>query len=102
MKKVPLHSLPAKTVLYGGFFFLFSFFVSKHRFPSFPATQVQTLSCFAVSPDSCRGKQETYQRIPGSGAQADAVVADAQAADSVVVPNERADTLAAQHIPHLP
>lgn len=42
-----------------------------------------------------------YQRIPGSSAQADAVVADAEAADSVVVAAERANALSSQNVPDL-
>lgn len=44
---------------------------------------------------------ETYQRIPRSGAQADAIVADTQAAYAVLVTAQGAHLVTSEHIPHL-
>lgn len=43
----------------------------------------------------------THQRIPRARTQADAVVADAQAAHTVVVADQRANLLAAGNVPNL-
>ncbi len=67
--------------------------------------QDQTLSCSrrAVSRRSLHTSKETKtdKRIPRPGAQTDAVVADAQAAHTVVVAAQRADLVAAKNIPYL-
>ena len=43
----------------------------------------------------------TYHRVPRAGAEADAVVADAEAADAVLVALERADLVSPQGVPDL-
>lgn len=45
--------------------------------------------------------RKTDKRVPGASAQTDAVVADAQAADAVVVAAQRANLVAAKNIPDL-
>lgn len=56
----------------------------------------------AVSKDHLSGDLEnTDKRIPGPSAQTDAVVADTQAAHTVVVAAQRANLVAAKNIPDL-
>lgn len=45
--------------------------------------------------------QDTYERVPRSGTQTDAVVADTKATDTVFVTTERADLVSPQDIPNL-
>lgn len=47
-------------------------------------------------------KEATYERVPRSSTQADAIVANAQTAHAILVANQRSDSLAACHIPDLP
>ena len=46
-------------------------------------------------------EKETYQRVPRPSAQADAIIADAQAAYAVLVAAQRAHLVSSEYIPHL-
>lgn len=55
----------------------------------------------SANEESLTRKRDTYQRVPGAGTQTDAVVADAQAADAVLMALQRADLVSSQRIPDL-
>ena len=46
-------------------------------------------------------EKETYQRVPRPSAQADSIIADAQAAYAVLVAAQRAHLVSSEYIPHL-
>jgi len=47
------------------------------------------------------GSRGPYQRIPRACAQANTVVANAQAADTVLVADKRSDLFSPRNVPHL-
>jgi len=64
------------------------------------------LSCGVVSDvssldDPVDGRKYPYQRIPRTSTQANAVVGNTQAADTVLVTHERANLLSTSNVPNL-